>query len=308
MSEPKARAVCVGEVLVVLARGADGRFALSCGGDTFNTAIYLARAGIDVAFATALGDDPYSDSIAALAAAEGVAGHVMLRVPGRLPGLCLVDGEPSGEHRLRYWRDGAPARELFELPDWMVIAQNLISARLIYFSGITLSLYSNNGIGRFLALLEAARQQGVKVAFDGNFRPPGWKGDLARTRTVFIEALKRVDIALPTFDDEAVLWGDPSPEATVARLQAFGIGEVVVKYGPKSALVAAGGVQEFVPVPEVMVPVDETAAGDGFNAGYLAARLSGTEAAQAASAAHRLAGDVIRHQGSLVPRVAAALH
>ena len=115
--------------------------------------------------------------------------------------------------------------------------------------------------------------QGAKVAFDGNFRPRGWKGDLARTRTVFIEALKRVDIALPTFDDEAVLWGDPSPESTVARLQAFGIGEIVVKNGPNSALVAMAGAQEFVPVPEVMVPVDTMAAGDGFNAGYLAARL-----------------------------------
>ena len=125
---------------------------------------------------------------------------------------------------------------------------------------------------------------------------------------MFIEALKRVDIALPTFDDEAVLWGDPSPEATVARLQAFGIGEIVVKNGPNSALVAAGGAPEFVPVPEVMVPVDATAAGDGFNAGYLAARLSGSDAAQAASAAHRLAGDVIRHQGALVPRAAVALH
>ncbi len=56
------------------------------------------------------------------------------------------------------------------------------------------------------------------------------------------------------------------------------------------------------------MPVDETAAGDGFNAGYLAARLSGVDAAQAVSAAHRLAGDVIRHRGALVPRVAAALH
>jgi 2-dehydro-3-deoxygluconokinase len=146
------------------------------------------------------------------------------------------------------------------------------------------------------------------VAFDGNFRPRGWKGDLARTRTVFIEALKRVDIALPTFDDEAVLWGDPSPETTVARLQAFGIGEIVVKNGPNSALVAAAGVQEFVPVPEVTVPVDATAAGDGFNAGYLAARLAGTDPAQAASAAHRLAGDVIRHQGAFVPRANAAVH
>ena len=52
MSSEKARAVCVGEVLIELARGADGRFALSGGGDTFNTAVYLARAGVDVAFAT----------------------------------------------------------------------------------------------------------------------------------------------------------------------------------------------------------------------------------------------------------------
>src|ERR1700684_2714461 len=169
-------------------------------------------------------------------------------------------------------------------------AEGLLSARLISFSGITLSLYSNNAIGRFLALLEAARTQGAKVAFDGNFRPRGWKGDLARTRTVFIEALKRVDIALPTFDDEAVLWGDPSPEATVARLQAFGIGEIVVKNGPHSALIAAGTACELVPVPEVLIPVDTMAAGDGFNAGYLAARLSGSEPAQSASAAHRLAG------------------
>jgi 2-dehydro-3-deoxygluconokinase len=183
-----------------------------------------------------------------------------------------------------------------------------LTARLIYFSGITLSLYSNVGIGRFLAVLEAARAQGAKVAFDGNFRPRGWKGDLARTRTVFIETLKRVDIALPTFDDEAVLWGDPSPEATVARLQAFGIGEIVVKNGPNSALVAVAGAQEFVPVPEVMVPVDTMAAGDGFNAGYLAARLTGTEPSQSATAAHRLAGDVIRHRGAFAPRADAAMH
>jgi 2-dehydro-3-deoxygluconokinase len=308
MTEQKRGAVCVGEVLIELARGSDGRFSLSCGGDTFNTAVYLARAGIEAAFATALGDDAYSDSIMALAAAEGVSGKLILRVPGRLPGLALIENGPAGERSFRYWREGAPARDLFELPDWMRVAEGLMAARLIYFSGITLSLYSNNGIGRFLALLETARSQGAKVAFDGNFRPRGWKGDLARTRTVFIETLKRVDIALPTFDDEAVLWGDPSPEATVARLQAFGIGEIVVKNGPNSALVATAGTQEFVPVPEVMVPVDTMAAGDGFNAGYLAARLIGMEPAQSAIAAHRLAGDVIRHHGAFVPRADAAMH
>jgi 2-dehydro-3-deoxygluconokinase len=308
MTEQKRGAVCVGEVLIALARGADGRFSLSGGGDAFNTAVYLARAGIEVAFASALGDDPYSDSIVDLAAAEGVSRQLILRVPGRLPGLALVESGQGGEHSFRYWREGAPVSDLFDLPDWMRIAEGLMAARLIYFSGITLSLYSNSAIGRFLALLEAARAQGAKVAFDGNFRPGGWKGDLARTRTVFIEALKRVDIALPTFDDEAVLWGDPSPKATVARLQAFGIGEIVVKNGPNSALVATAGGHEFVPVPEVMVPVDTMAVGDGFNAGYLASRLSGTEPAQSVTAAHRLAADVIRHHGALVPRRDAAMH
>ena len=124
-------------------------------------------------------------------------------------------------------------------------------------------------------MVELARKQGAKVAFDGNFRPRAWKADLTRTRTVFMEALKRADIALPTYDDEAVLWGDPSPEATVERLGAFGIDEVVVKNGPNSALVLSGGRREFIPVPEVVVPVDTMAAGDSFNAAYIAARLSG---------------------------------
>jgi 2-dehydro-3-deoxygluconokinase len=306
MSETQV--VCVGEVMIELARAGDGRFAMGCGGDTFNTAIYVARAGLRTAFASALGDDAYSNGVLALAAAEGVASNLVLRVPGRLPGLALVEADAKGKRQLHLWRAEAPARDLFELPEWTRIVEGLLSAKLIYFSGITLSLYSNVGLGRFLAAIELARQQGVKIAFDGNFRPHGWRGDLSRARAVSMEALKRVDIALPTYDDEAVLWGDPSPEATVERLQAFGIGEIVVKNGPNSALVTASGVSEFVPVPEVVEPVDPMAAGDGFNAGYIAARLSGDGPSTAAAAAHRLAGQVIRHRGAIMPRTAEAMH
>ena len=308
MTDPGKRAVCIGEAIVELARGADARFALASSGDTFNTAIYLARAGVPVAFASALGDDPFSDAILALAQAEGIGTDLILRAGGRLPGLALVDSDNKGERRVHYWRKAAPARDLFELPQWSAMAESVVKTRLIYFTGITLSLYSNVGLGRFFATLELARGNGVKIAFDGNFRPHGWGGDLSRTRTVFAEALKRVDIALPAYDDEAVLWGDPSPEATIERLQAFGVAEIVVKNGPNSALVAASGERDAVPVPEVVVPVDPTAAGDGFNAGYLAARLNGLGAIEAANAAHKLAGQVIKHRGSIAPRAGAAVH
>jgi len=308
MTEQARRTICIGEAIVELARGGDGRFALASSGDTFNTAIYLARAGVGTAFASALGDDLYSDAIVALAAAEGIATDLIARAPGRLPGLALADIDSKGERRTHYWREASPARDLFELSNWSRTAEALTAARLIYFSGITLSLYSNVGLGRFLAAVELARGNGAKIAFDGNFRPHGWHGDLTRTRTVFAEALKRVDIALPAYDDEAVLWGDPSPEATIERLQAFGVNEIVVKNGPSSAMVASAGERHAVPVPDVLVPVDPTAAGDGFNAGYLAARLAGRSAIEAASAAHKLAGQVICHRGAIVPRAGAAVH
>jgi 2-dehydro-3-deoxygluconokinase len=304
----KTQVICVGEVMVELARGADNRYGLSFGGDTFNTAVYLARAGIPAAYASAMDDDPYSAGLLSLAQAEGVNADLIVRVPGRMPGCYLIETDEKGERKFYYWRDTSPARELFELPNWAAIAEALLSARLVYFSGVTLSLYSNTGLGRFLAALELARKQGVTVAFDGNFRPRGWKGDVARTRTVFTEALKRVDIALPTFEDEAMLWGDANPDATVDRLQAFGIGEIVVKNGASNALVADKSGREHVPVPEVVEPVDTTAAGDSFNAAYLAARLKGERPLPAVGAAHGLAAQVIRHRGAIMPRAAGAMH
>jgi 2-dehydro-3-deoxygluconokinase len=173
MTDPDKRAVCIGEAIVELARGGDGRFALASSGDTFNTAIYLARAGIAVAFASALGDDVFSDAIVSLAQAEGIGTDLILRAGGRLPGLALVHADNKGERRVHYWREAAPARELFELPQWRAMAEGLVNARLIYLTGITLSLYSNVGLGRFLATLEFARGNGAKIAFDGNFCPHG---------------------------------------------------------------------------------------------------------------------------------------
>jgi 2-dehydro-3-deoxygluconokinase len=308
MTQQRTRIVSIGEVMIEMARGGDGRFSQGCGGDTFNTAVYLARQGHDVAYVTALGDDRYSEAIMALAAAEGIAADLVLRIPNRLPGLYMIEIDSSGERSFHYWRDASPAREVFEFAEWNRIAEGILNARLVYFSGITLSLYSNAGLGRFLAILEMAKQHGAKIVFDGNYRPRGWKGDIQRTRTVFMEALKRVDIALPTFDDEALLWGDASPEATIQRMQAFGIAEIVVKNGPNSALVSSGGQQEFVPVPDVVVPVDTTAAGDSFNAGYISARLAGEKPHDAAIAAHRLASEVIQHRGAIIPRAARAVH
>lgn len=299
-----SKVVCVGEVMVELARGSDGRFGMGFGGDTFNTAVYLARAGIPTAYATALGDDMFSGQLLDLARHENVGQETILQVRGRVPGLYLITTDDRGERTFHYWRDTAPARALFELDGWEQVAGQLVGARAVYFSGITLSLYSNVGLGRFLASLEVAGQKGAWRVFDGNFRPRGWGGDLGRARTVFAEAMKRATLAMPTFEDEVALWGDASPMATIERMTTYGVQEVVVKNGPGGALVYADGEVIEVPVEQQVLPVDTTGAGDSFNAGYLAARLQGASPADAALAGHRLAGKVIMHRGAIIPRAA----
>lgn len=295
--------VSIGECMVELARGSDGRYGLAVGGDTFNTAVYLARAGTTVAYATRVGDDPYSSMIIDAASAEGVSSALIGRATGRMPGLYLIETSDRGERSFWYWRDRAPARELFESEDAGRVAAAMAACRLVYLSGITLSLYSAAGLDALEAALRASRANGAAIAMDGNYRPRGWAGDIARAQATFRRFWSLATIALPTFDDEQALWGDQSVGETIARLSDAGVGEIVVKQGSAGAQVVVGGDSATVPCPEVVDPVDTTAAGDSFNAGYLHARLAGRSAADAALLAHLLAGVVIRHRGAIAPRI-----
>ncbi|MGL4439142.1 MAG: sugar kinase [Bosea sp. (in: a-proteobacteria)] len=299
----RVEAVCVGECMVELSRRGP-RYGLQYGGDTFNTAAYMARAGAKVAYATALGDDPYSDGIAALIASEKVDGSLIPRVKGRNPGLYIIETDAQGERSFHYWRDRSPARELFELPEAGKVAAAMAAAKFVYFSGITLSLYSEAGLDAFETALIAARQAGAKVAFDGNFRPRGWGHDLDRARAAFRRFLGHCDIALPTFDDEQALWGDTLPAETFARLKAFGVSEIGIKLGASGVLLSIGGDVQTVAVPRLVTPLDTTAAGDSFNGGYLAARLQGAAPDGAALTGHAMAGAVIQHRGAIVPKTA----
>lgn len=302
------RAIAIGECMVELARGSDGRFSQSFGGDTFNTAVYLARAGVPTAYATALGDDPYSTGILRLADAEGVDISLISIRPGRMPGLYLIETSLTGERTFFYWRDRAPARELPDSEDWPKAAAAITSARLVYLSGITLSLFSADGLDRLADALRSARAAGALVAMDGNYRPRGWSGDAARARTTMERFWRLASIALPTFDDEAALWGDREVGETLRRLAALGLGEIALKQGALGAALRTGdGVRLDVPVPAPIAPIDTTAAGDSFNAAYLALRLAGRAPLEAALAGHRLAGIVIAHRGAIVPATATAL-
>jgi 2-dehydro-3-deoxygluconokinase len=298
--------IAVGECMVELSRHGGTMMALGYGGDTFNTAVYAARLGLQVGYATALGDDPYSQGICDLAAREHIAMAGVPRLPGRVPGLYAIETDERGERRFFYWRDSAPARSLFELEQSADLVASIEKTKIVYFSGITLSLYAPAGLDRFEQVLKAARRRGATIAFDGNFRPRGWGGDTERARQTFARFLPLVDLMLPTFDDEQALWGDARPRDTLARLSGHGIREIVVKDGANGVHISGATRRIEVPVPERVSPIDTTAAGDSFNAGYLADRHRGASEEEAALTGHRLAAKVITHRGAIIPMEAMA--
>jgi 2-dehydro-3-deoxygluconokinase len=292
----------IGECMIEFSAARDGLFARGFGGDTLNTAVYLSRLGIDTAYVTAIGDDALSDAMLASWQAEGVRTDDVLRVPGRVPGLYMIERDPRGERSFLYWRDRAPARELFDRADDAAL-ERLSRFDWLYLSGISLSLYGETGRARLRELLVAARRNGGRVAFDGNYRPRGWS-EAEAARRAFDAILPLVDLALPTLEDEQALFGDADAAACLRRLQAHGVAEIVIKRGPLGCLIEANGRQAEVPPPQLVQPVDTTAAGDSFNAAYLAARIRGAEPEQAARAGHRLASAVIMLPGALIAREA----
>jgi 2-dehydro-3-deoxygluconokinase len=219
-----------------------------------------------------------------------------------VPGLYLIERDARGERSFLYWRDRAPAREFFDRADDAAL-ERLAGFDWLYLSGISLSLYGEAGRARLRELLVTLRRRGGRLAFDGNYRPRGWS-DAESARRAFNAILPLVDLALPTFEDEQALFGDVDGAACLARLKTHGISEIVVKRGPLGCLIEASGGRSDVPPPHVVRPIDTTAAGDSFNAAYLAARISGAAPEQAAQAGHRLASVVIMSPGAVIAREA----
>jgi 2-dehydro-3-deoxygluconokinase len=293
------RVACIGECMVEFSQDRDGLFRRGFGGDTLNTAIYLARLGIDVSYVTALGDDALSEAMLSAWRAENIDTAGVLRLRGRVPGLYMIERDARGERSFLYWRDRAPAREFFDRVDDATL-ERLSRFDWLYLSGISLSLYGETGRARLRELLATARKRGGRIAFDGNYRPRGWS-DARSAQQAFNDILSLVDLALPTLEDEQALFGDTDASACLARLKAAGISEVVVKRGALGCLIDAEGAVYDVPPPGVVQPVDTTAAGDSFNAGYIAARINGALPADAATAGHRLAAAVIMSPGAVIP-------
>jgi 2-dehydro-3-deoxygluconokinase len=291
------RVVAIGECMIELAPAGGGYLRLGYAGDTFNTAIYMARLGLATSYASALGNgDPYSDAAIQLMLREGLDISLVERVPGRLPGLYSIQVDDNGERRFFYWRDHAPIRDLFatQPPPWRLALQRY---DCIYLSGITLAVVGQSGRECLFEWLREARTLGVAIAFDANLRVRLWHSPA--------EARAALELFLPlctylslSSEDIRDLWGEHTGFAET--WSARGV-EVIQRMPNLEAVIWSRSQRQAIAAPLREKAIDSTGAGDSFNAAYLAARLNGAGEAVAAKEAHGLAAQVVSWPGAILP-------
>ena len=136
------------------------------------------------------------------------------------------------------------------------------------------------------------------MAYDSNHRPKLWESpEIARQTNAVMWDF--ATLALPSIDDEMHIFNDADASDVIARL---------CKHGPRVGALKQGilgpydleqsSTQTYGSVETV---VDSTAAGDSFNAGFLAGYIAGTSVGERLIQAHDLAARVVQHRGAILP-------
>ncbi len=240
------------------------------GGAEVNLAVGLGRLGVPCAFLGRIGADPLGRLVLTRLEEAGV-GVAHLRADPRPTGLYLREWLPDGVRRPYYYRQGSAGAQL----DVTDVAVPLERHSLVHLTGITPAL-GPGPRAAVRAIVSAAASARVPVSFDANFRPALWRAaDFAE----FVRPLLPYFTVLLVGEEESeLLFGSADPDAAFSCAREVGVPLCVLRLGERGALAEdARGHRVARRMPARAV--DPVGAGDAFDAGFLAARLSGATVA-----------------------------
>ena len=216
------RVICFGELLLrYTAPGNERlmqspRFDVHFGGAEANVGVSLARFGHDIAMVSALPDNPFGEAMLRALKAQGVGTAAILSAPGRMGIYFLETGAVRRPSRIVYDRAGSVfAQTPATAYDWPAL---LDGAGWLHMSGITPAVGPEPSKAAQDAV-RAARDAGMKVAFDGNYREALWAAWGGNGPDVLRDILSHADTAFINERDVALILGSEfsTREAAVAR-------------------------------------------------------------------------------------------
>jgi 2-dehydro-3-deoxygluconokinase len=197
------RVVTFGEVMLRLKSPSHERLLQSprleatFGGGEANVAASLANFGVPVDFVTALPANPLGDACCAFLRGLGIGTSHIVRTGDRMGLYFLEAGSNQRPSRVIYDRAGSAL--IGAGPGSFAWREILEGAGWFHVTGITPAL-SENAAATALTAVQTARQLGLTVSCDYNYRKNLWK--YGRTaREVMTELVRHCDIGIANEDD-----------------------------------------------------------------------------------------------------------
>ena len=292
-----SRVVCFGELL--LRMSAPGRelllqtaqLAVHAGGAEANVGVSLAHLGHAVSMVSTVPSTPLGGFVLGELRRHGVDTAAVQVREGRMGLYFLTTGAVQRASEVVYDRaDSAFANSSAADYDWDAL---LDGADWLHLSGVSPAL--NPAMAQAtLAAARAACDRGVKVSFDGNFRPSlwaRWQGDAPGILRALFEC---ADVVFADYRDIGVVLGGEFSQADVrervdaAAAQAFAAfprlqwmactqrtPHSVDNHALGAMLVGRDGTRAVAPTREMIGIVDRIGGGDAFAAGILHGMMRG---------------------------------
>ena len=237
-------------------------------------AMALARLGGRVGLISRVGDDELGRWMRATLEEAGIDTAGVQAVPGQLTPLALASVDERGQKSFSYYRFPGMCDPLTTLLADEVGDDLLRRARVFDFTEG--SLRSPALREHTLRLARRARDLGLAVCYNPNYRASAWAGGAEEATHVERQAIALADVAIMNGDEARLIAGEHDVHAAVRTLNGSGPALVVVTRGGEPVVVAVEGETAEVPAVPAEVVFD-IGAGDTFHAGFLAVWRPGVD-------------------------------
>ena len=247
-------------------------YARNPGGAPANVLAMAAKLGIKARLCAVVGSDNFGTFLIESMLAAGIDTRFISRTARARTTLAFVDLDERNDRSFTFYRK--PGADIL-LTDAGIPDEALEGCGVYHFSGV--SLTDEPARGAVLRAARRAKEMGLLVSFDPNYRPFLWP-QAAQARQAFEEGMRCADIIKVSEEEVAFLLGQENAAQGAAELAKQYDALVLASCGARGALAAnpSGllGRAEALPV----TVADTTGAGDAF-LGTILAALAGKERA-----------------------------
>lgn len=268
-----ADVVCMGELLVEFVSTQSNvslahspGFIKAPGGAPANVAVALQRLGVPARFVSKVGDDPFGVYLRESLAQDGVDTRYLLGDPKTRTTAVFVAVWDDGRKDLCFYRNPGADMMLTEADIEPAVFDG---ARCFHFGSIT--FIHEPGAAAQRKALQIARDRGLMISYDPNYRPTLWP-DRAMAERVIRDSFRYCHLAKVSEEEWEVATGCTGLDDGIRAVLSQGVELLVISRGPKGAIATNGDYRIELPAFQVEV-VETTGAGDGFLAAMIARLL-----------------------------------